>query len=404
MTTTLAKIDNIGIYCVIGLGFFIPISTALTTGLMLLTVLVWLLGGNIQNKLSFYIYHPISKILFVIMLLYILGLFGTIAASEDIKSAFSDLLRLMYIPLLMYYLDDKNKLYVLWAFSAAMLLTLVLALCKMYGGLQIGMEYTAAAIFKSHIKTNYFMSIAAFFLVVQLINFPNYKRILIPVILLMVYYIFFLSVGRIGYLVFALLGLYVCWQQFGKKTFIFGPVAIGLLIGLAYFGSDVFHDRVTLLVQDLEFYQQGGRLLESSLGSRIEFYLTSLGLIKEHIIFGWGTGSFAQAYIQLSQTTQLYVTDNPHSEYLRMGVEFGLVGVCVLLGLFYRLWSLTFQLPLKDKLLAQGIVLSFATGCIINSWLGDFTEGYFFVLTTACLFCSVKTNKFKISQRVVEGV
>ncbi len=364
------------------LCFSIPISTALTTGCMVLLLAMWLLGGDLKNKILLFWEHPLAPYLLALIALCLLrGLFS-FGSTEHVMERFRDVFRLSLIPILGYYLTSQRQIYYgFYAFIAAMLVTLVAAFLKVYLNLPIGQKFTEAAVFKTHIDTNFFMSLAAFYVFFLACHIRKYRLQLCLLGCVMLYYIFFMSIGRIGYVTMFLVGLYAAQHYCGKKGL---GVALLLLIVLGlgiYQFSDIFQQRIDALEQDWAYYQQG-QLLYPSLGSRLQFYQSSLQLLAQKPVLGWGTGSFGAAYEHLSQGQYLF-TDNPHNEYLRTGVESGLFGMFLLILLFIRQWQFYGEIKESWQVLARGTLLLFASGCLLNSWMTDFAESYFYVVFTA---------------------
>ncbi|MFI4937006.1 MAG: O-antigen ligase family protein [Candidatus Berkiellales bacterium] len=388
--------DNIGQLAVISLAFAIPVSTALTNILCVIILVAWLLGPRYSEKWAIFQYHPLVQWLYPLIGLSFLGVIYSVADLAAIQGGLRDCIRLLVIPVFIYFFSARGvSRLAFFAFLSAMILTLVLAFLKVYFHFPIGLKYSMGGVFKCHIKTSFFMAISVFFLASQVKqNKPYWLRLLlISLIMLMVYYLLFMNAGRIGYMVLVLGTLILAWQRYRFKG-----IAISALLALitiigAYATSDIFSQRINLLAQDFDFYQQGGRLHESSLGSRITFATNSLTLIKEHPLLGWGTGSFGSAYEKTFADQHTLLTDNPHNEYLRITVEFGLLGLACLLLLLYQQWRLSRQLPLEVRYLWQGIFITFITGCLFNSWLRDFTEGYYFSLMTAMVFAWLPIRK-----------
>jgi len=381
------KLEKIGRYLVVLLAFVIPISTSATTISMMLILLLWFLSPNFKSRFTFYCKNSLTPYIGALIGLVFVGVFYTPASSADTWSACKDAMRLSFIPVLMYYLtDNKYKLWVGKAFVGAMILTMILGYCKVYGGLPIGEKYTVGAVFKSHIKTSYFMALALFFITLYGIQTPKSRLWVSILVVFMLHYLFFLSVGRIGHLTLFVLGLVFAWRLWRWKGLVSAGVILCLFFVFAYQASNVFSNRVDQLKQDWIFYQEGGRLIESSLGSRIEFAESSLRIFAQNPIVGIGTGAYAKSYEHLHKGEKILLTVNPHNEYLRFMVESGMFGLMVLLALFFKQWQLTDRLPTNQRLLAQGVLVSFYAGCFLNSWLSDFTEAYFYCLFSAVMF------------------
>lgn len=379
--------DKLGQIAAISLGFVLPISTALTTIMMGMVVIAWLLGPKNGLKREILFNHPLVWWLYPLIFCTLMGATYSIGSNDAIRSSLADVLRLGFIPLLLYfYHSQKIARLTLWAFTCAMILTLLLAFLKMYAGLPIGMKYTAGAVFKSYIKTSYFMAVSAFFLATQVkVVSSRYRAVLILLIAMMIYYLLFMNVGRIGYICLVTFLLLFAWQKFHLKGILAAALVAMVMVGGAYLTSPTFAQRLNVLSQDLDFYH-AGRLVESSLGSRLQFAHSSLGLMAQHPLLGWGTGSYGAAYAQYHDGEDMLLTDNPHNEFLRTGVELGALGLGLLLLLFYQQWRLSVRLPTGIRHFWQGILMTFVIGCFLNSWLKDSTEGHFFCLMSAICF------------------
>jgi O-antigen ligase len=131
---------------------------------------------------------------------------------------------------------------------------------------------------------------------------------------------------------------------------------------------------------------------------RMEFYRSSVNIIREHPLFGAGTGSFPAAYAAAVAGKQMGGTVNPHNEYLLIATQLGMIGLACLLFLFYTQWRLAARLEPLYRDLARGIVLVFVVGCLFNSLLLDHTEGLLFAWATGLLFAGLPPSA-KIAER-----
>lgn len=387
---------KIGYWLVLLLTLSVPISTAVTSVTMILILVLWFATGQWHQKAYLYWRHPLTPPILVLLCLGSVGLIYTQTALSMGLESFKDYVRLAYIPILAYYISHPSSAKrVAQVFIMAMIVTLILGYCKVYGGLPIGEKYTMGSVFKSHIKTSFFMSIAAFILAVQWINSPS-KWWLGLGLLLMIHYLFFLSYGRIGHVTIILLALFAAWYYKKAKGLMFAMVAVTGVVIIAYTTSDIFAKRIDILKQDWAIYQTDGQLIKSSLGSRLTFYQVGLSIFAKHPIKGVGTGGFESAYDDYIAKTPTLATDNPHNQYIKMMVELGLLGLAALLYLFVKTWQLAQQVPLSShRLIIQGGLCAFYVGCCLNSWVSDFTEGFFFVVFCAVAFASMADRATK---------
>jgi O-antigen ligase len=360
---------------------------------MLLALLMWGVSGDWALKQKIVFEHPVSRLIWIFVGYALLSCIYSEATSQNLVQSLKDIFRLSSIPVLMYYFySPKKARLALWLFVAAMVVTFILAVLKVYADIPIGHKFNytngayqvSSAVFKSHIKTNFFMVIATFFLAHQAITLPRYRGILLLVITCFCFYIFYMSWGRTGYVLFGILALILIWQALKSWHRVIAGLMLGLTLLCVYISSETTQYRLHQLVQDLNVYDTGGSLATSSLGSRLTFYQNSVTLIKAQPWFGSGLGSFPTRYQEAFPAG--FLTDNPHNEYFLITVELGMIGLMVLMLLFVGMLYYARKLAPDLGKTAQGFVLAFMLGCLANSWLMDFTEGSFFVLMIALLF------------------
>ncbi|MFO1256908.1 MAG: O-antigen ligase family protein [Gammaproteobacteria bacterium] len=399
---------TIGSYAGLLLAFSIPLSTSATTISALLVLLMWGLSGDWATKQDLLIKHPLSQMIWLFSAYALITLLYSDATSKHMIQSSKDILRMLSIPFVMYFFHSPRQARLgLWCFIAALGVTFMLALLKVYGGIPIGNKFNytngvyqvSAAVFKSHIKTNFFMAIGSFFLIHQIFSNSQYRWFLILLLLSFCFYVFYMSWGRTGYAVFCTLAVVAILQLLHRWHRLVAILLLGISLVLIYASSETIQFRLHQLTQDYQIYEARGPLNTSSLGSRLTYYQNSLALIQEHPWFGTGLGSFATRYQAKFSSESL--TDNPHNQYLLVCVELGIVGLIGLMSLFLLMLYHTKRLRPDLSKMAQGCVVAFMIGCLVNSWLMDFTEGMFFVLTTAMLFAHLplKENKLKSALR-----
>ena len=137
---------------------------------------------------------------------------------------------------------------------------------------------------------------------------------------------------------------------------------------------------------------QPGQAAQTSTGWRLEFYRNSLDIARGHPLIGTGTGSFPKVYADHVAGTAMAATANPHNEYLNIAVQLGVVGLLVMLHLFYREWRVADELTTThERQLAHGLVITFVIGCLFNSLLMDHAEGLLFAWASGLLFGGLKS-------------
>jgi O-antigen ligase len=120
---------------------------------------------------------------------------------------------------------------------------------------------------------------------------------------------------------------------------------------------------------------------------------------KESPWIGTGTGSVNKAHINnLDKLPTSFKdrakTENPHSEYLSLAIQLGLMGLLIYLFLIYKLFELTKKLPNNFyKHSAQGLLLLILVSSLGTSIITDSGEGHFIMLFIAILFAPLSNNK-----------
>jgi O-antigen ligase len=195
-----------------------------------------------------------------------------------------------------------------------------------------------------------------------------------------------MATGRSGYVVFMALIALFCVQKMRLKGLLIASLSLVVLVGSALLFSGVFKARVNQAITEFKTYHATS---QTSVGLRMGFVKNSLQLIKAHPIIGTGTGSFTTEYNQLNLPPELQIR-NPHNEYLHIGVQFGIIGIVLLLTLFgMQLW---FSRRLADpwQSIAQAVIVAIMVGSCANSWLLDMTAGHFYAYFIALTFASLK--------------
>jgi O-antigen ligase len=131
--------------------------------------------------------------------------------------------------------------------------------------------------------------------------------------------------------------------------------------------------------------------IPSSMGQRYMFWRYSLKLIAEKPLLGHGTGSFEKEYQRVA-SSELFLTKNPHNEFLMIGVQLGLLGLLIYIGFLASQYFYAKKLSEKEKWLAQGLLLSLIVTSLFNSPFLDHTEGHWFASMIALCFASLQAD------------
>lgn len=156
--------------------------------------------------------------------------------------------------------------------------------------------------------------------------------------------------------------------------------AAALLAAVVWNASPHLRATVAKFVSDYQQSSVHGNI--SGMGSRLEFWRKSLRFFADAPVIGHGTGStrglFEKAAIgQLGIHAE--ITSNPHNQTLNMAVQWGVIGVVLL----YGMWLVHLLLFRGDGLAAWIgllVVVQNVSTSLFNSHLFDFQEGWMYVL------------------------
>jgi O-antigen ligase len=339
-----------------------------------------------------------------------LGLFYGEADPWDGLRYLSKYKELLLIALLIpCFQDERTRRRGLLAFALALVLTLLFSYAINIGllpeyffmpGKTPGMTGSFNPVtFKFSVTHNILIAIAAF-MFAQMARYASVTgiRILWGVLsMLAIFNVLFVVQGRTGYLILALLLVYIFFDMWKWKGLALAAILGTLLIAGAYLGSDTFRSRITKAANEFSQWRPDqAAAVGDSVGLRMEWYRNSLEIIRDHPVFGVGTGGFRQAYAEKIKGTGMLPTANPHNQYLLIATDLGLLGLGFLLYLFYRQWRLAKLLPSAlERSLAHALLLAIMSGCLFNSLLLDHTEGLLYGWMSGLLYAGLKSNSQK---------
>ncbi|MGF1612743.1 MAG: O-antigen ligase family protein [Gammaproteobacteria bacterium] len=363
----------------------IPLSTAATSIITGLIVPAWLAAGDYHRRLRQIRSHAVALWALALLALLIIGVFYSSATTEEALHGLKKYSKLLWIPVFITILHEplwQRRGY--YAFLGAMLLVLVASYSQLLGLLPVGPDGHEYNFFKSRIAHGIFMAYTLYLFLHHLWMEPERRALWLLLIAVAGYNLFFMVQGRSGYLVFFALIMLYMYQRWRSRGLILSLLIAVCLLSSMLLTSPAFKARIHETISDIRHYQQQDSY--TATGLRLEFYVNTFMLITKHPLLGGGTGSFKSEYAALTAEHQLHETGNPHSEYLLIATQLGLLGIGVLFMLGYRQWQLSHRLKLPFQVAAQGLLVTMAVGCLFNSLLMDFSEGHFYTCLTGLYY------------------
>jgi O-antigen ligase len=394
------RADQFARHAVVLLGFSIPLSVALDNILLVLVAMLWLASGAIREKIAAVAANPVAVAALLLFGMLAAGLLYGVRLPGDGPAYLGKYVDLLFVPIFITLFREARarELALRW-FCAAMVLTFVVAELTISGALETnpwlprGPGFPGA--FKNSVTHGVLAAFAAFVFALLAQREARWPQRLLYAVLAFVAVknVMLIAISRTAYLVLALLTLYFFYIQFGKRGLAIACLVLAVLFAAAYGGAQTFRARIdTVAVEILRW--RPDRASHDSVDLRLEWYRRSVNLVREHPLLGSGTGSFPRVYADAVESTAMVRTTNPHNEYLLIAVQTGLVGLALLLHLFWRQLALASRLasPLETHL-ARGLVITVAAGCLFNSFLLDHSEGLFYAWFTGLLYAGLQSKR-----------
>lgn len=373
-------------------AFVIPLSPTLAWIFFPITVLLSLFSQSAKEKVTLLFRHPVAITLILFFSLYLIGALYSIAPPSDIEWQLNKTSLLLYAAVLIPALNNPIwKKRMIDGFIITMIITLILSYGKYYLHWTIpGSRYEDANVFRDHITQNALMAFVTFLFFNRAIQQKKYYfRILYGLLgFIATYNVFFMNIGRSGYVVFiVLLPVFFLFHWGLKKGSFYTILLLVMTLTITYFTSHDFHEGIQNTLSNVRDYKMGEQ--HTSVGIRLKTLENALTLIQQKPFFGYGTGAFKTAYAQLpaQDTKDTDIIKLSYNAYLNVMVELGIPGLILFCMIFITSarYSVKIQDP-EQRFFAQALVASYIVGCCINPWLTDVTPLQFFALFLAVLF------------------
>lgn len=379
-------IDKILVYLVVLACFSVPLGIAFISTFMGLFVIFWAFSCGYATKFNRIKHHPAAWVSTVLFLLYGIGMFYSSAEWNVRFDWWLKYHKLLYIPLIVaVFTTDRLRQFGLDAFLYGMVLVLAISYLKWLGVVPWSDAGQGYIVFKNRITYSIFMAFATYLMLLRVLETTRYRRWLwIILSALAGLNTFILVNGRTGQVILLVLLVWFCWEVWGKKSVTWMLVAFSLLLVIYQNIPDVQHLRLAEVRQEIAEHNPHGT--QTSSGQRLEYYQNTFTLIKQHPLFGSGTGSFEKEYKELAEVKKLLFVHHPHNEFLLTLQELGMLGFFVLLLFWVTHWRASYQLTQVHYGVAlRGLVITLFISSMLNSPLLDSDEGRFYCVLAGIL-------------------
>jgi O-antigen ligase len=201
--------------------------------------------------------------------------------------------------------------------------------------------------------------------------------------------VLFVLQGRTGHVVaIALLSLAIMWEL-PRRMRIVVVILPFVLVGFLYLTSDRVSNRLNEVVSEVQSFSPKDQMSTSS-GIRLSLWLRATEMIAAEPLTGYGLGNWNTQYnnavrLQNSQQPPITKNFNTHQEYLQWGVQLGVPGMLLFIGLMACIFRDGLRMSTATSRAMHSVLAAFAIACLFNSSLYDAYIGDFFCVAFGLL-------------------
>ena len=333
-------------------AFLLPISASYKAKVFIGILILFILRGNIVFYIKQSFQNRVVRAFVYLFIIYLIGLLWT----DDLKHGLYALKSIKYgLYLLVFYaiIDGRYISKVISAFIIGMLISELLSYGMILGILPWKYDidgiilYQACTIgdpspFLNHIHYGVALSFVVMLLGQRIIysNYSKIVKIFMSVFVVTASLNIFFTGGRTGYITFLLL-LIILASSYLKKYILHIMIAVTLLFSFAYFNSKTFEVKVKQTQHSVKELFNKNPNFNTSIGQRIGLYYYAWDVIKNHPIFGVGTGDSMDEIKKNvpEKYAGIHAMPHEHNQFLSVLVSLGIVGLLVFLNIYYQIFK-----------------------------------------------------------------
>jgi len=375
-------------------AFSLPLSRAGINLFGLSIFIFWLIEGRFKEKFYAIVGHTFTKALLLFILYLFVVLFWVEAPNikEALKYDFKYIYFLVILVLFTSY-DTKKTIWLLYAFLLGMFVSVLQSLSiyfHIYDFHEVNHESLSPHMW--HTIYSIFLSFSALTtLVLSLEEKSRIRKGLFGILSIMIAFVLFAGVSRTGELIYLLgiLYLFIRYLKPSLKTVISGLIMIALFLTLLYTQNSHFKSRVDIAKNDIMLFEKEHNYC-SSLGGRLFTWRVAYDVFKDNPLLGLGTIDHIE-YLQeamnsdkdFSQCDIKNLIGYFHAQYIELTAQSGLVGLLLLLYLFYTFSTI----PIKSP--ALSLIKSLLVLVFLSAFLVDVPFRKMFTLALFALITSI---------------
>jgi hypothetical protein len=381
----------------VGVATFLPWSTSLSSlliALWLVSVLPVLNREAVRQELM----SPAGGLPVLLWLLAVAGMLWADVSWSERMGGLAGFHKLLLIPLLLArYRESERGEWVLIGYLVSCAVLLVASVILLLWPSLKWSGATPGVVVKDYIIQSGEFVLCAFGLFGIALALPRRRQWLAlccaALAMLFLVDVFYIATGRTSLVVIVVLAVLFAFRNFDWRMIvgpfgwraIAGLIAAGLLCVGLWLSSATLRSDLAMFGDEVERYRSENAVTRA--GERLEYWRKSSTFVAEAPLIGHGTGSIRELF-QRSAIGQTGVSasaaDNPHNQTFTVALQLGLLGIAVL----YGLWIAHLRLFCRYGIAAWlGLILVVQNivGCLFNSHLFDFTQGWTYVFGVGVL-------------------
>lgn len=372
----------------------LPFSTAVLNLAMVVAVSAWLVAGRWRATARAIAAEPPAWLGWLLFAALAAGIAWSRVPAAEAAATLEKYRELLLFGIVMFlFTDARWRARLLWTAFASALALLALSYATLAGWIALADADQAATqgavVAKSSITHSFIMSLLAFGAAVGALQVSGGRRwALAAVAALAALNVVAAVPGRTGYVVLATLTLYLAVTRWGLKGLAAALAGVVIAASAAYQWVPSFTSRVDQTTEERLEYEVKPRV--TSMTFRLHYLRRSVEWLAAHPLIGAGTGGWVEAFYEATEGDPAFLHDrrhrHPHNEYLHLGVQLGVGGLLLFAALLTTSYLRARQLEGPEALLARGVVVAFASGCLFNDFLLDSTEGHIWAVVAGALF------------------
>jgi hypothetical protein len=157
-------------------------------------------------------------------------------------------------------------------------------------------------------------------------------------------------------------------------------IACAIVVGCTaiWFVSPVVQKRILDIVTEVRDART--KHIATSAGQRVEYWTTSLAIVKSAPVIGHGTGSIRQQFERAAaeKDSSKTPTTNPHNQTFMVAIQLGIAGALLLFAMWLSHFLL-FRIEGLAGWVGMAVVAQNFIGSLFNNHLTDFTQSWIYM-------------------------